>query len=119
MTTDIGVRGATLAGPVPETVRTRDTPVWRGHGADSARTANAPWRAHAPSRSRSRLPPARGLGDFGRLFAYNTTFEHLSNRSICISLVWQRYKTLPCNTIWWPWMPLAATSHDLTLMGLA
>ena len=97
MTTDIGVRGATpLAGPVPESAH-----------------------AAAQPRSRSRLPPARGLGDFGRLFAYNTTFEHLSNRSICISLVWQRYKTLPCNTIWWPWMPLAATSHDLTLMGLA
>ena len=111
MTTDIGVRGATLAGPVPESAP-HATLVWRGHGADSARTGAQPEPEPAAA-------PARGLGDFGRLFAYNTTFEHLSNRSICISLVWQRYKTLPCNTIWWPWMPLAATSHDLTLMGLA
>ena len=113
MTTDIGVRGATLAGPVPESAHAT-------HSVYGAVTARGQRGARGPAGgSRSRLPPARGLGDFGRLFAYNTTFEHLSNRSICISLVWQRYKTLPCNTIWWPWMPLAATSHDLTLMGLA
>ena len=114
MTTDIGVRGATLAGPVPESAP-HATLV---RGAVTARTARAP----APSRSRSRLPRPRAvsvISDVYSRISYNTTFEHLSNRSICISLVWQRYKTLPCNTIWWPWMPLAATSHDLTLMGLA
>ena len=116
MTTDIGVRGATLAGPVPESAHATHC-----HSSMARRTARGQRGARGPAGAGAGCRPraVSVISDVYSRIINNTTFEHLSNRSICISLVWQRYKTLPCNTILWPWMPLAATSHDLTLMGLA